>query len=391
MQVLVATGLPEPQLHSAFEGLSPAQGFWTSKDFLPKVAAASKPGMCSTACKLPNLSGTVIVLGAGDTAFDCATSALRCGANRVFIAFRKGIQGMRAVPEEVELAVDENCEFLPFVQVQGCQTDEQTGKIRMLELSRSYQDGVGEWKVDPEQSMAVRADHVISAFGSMLSVTVGNALSPASLNAWGLPVVNPETQRASAQGVWCAGDIAGVAGTTVEAANDGKVAARSMHAFLQTGDSASVAGVQLPAFHTPIDAVDLSVVIAGVRFPNPLGLASAPPTGTAALIRRAFENGWGFCVTKTYGCDHDIVTNVSPRIVRGTTAGDHNFGPVQGGFLNIELISEKTEEYWLQSIRELTRDFPEQPLIASVMAAFNKEDWTQLAHNAVDAGANATR
>ena len=29
-----------------------------------------------------------------------------------------------------------------------------------------------------------------------------------------------------------------------------------------------------------------------------MGLASAPPTGTAAIIRRAFENGWGFCVTK---------------------------------------------------------------------------------------------
>ena len=60
------------------------------------------------------------------------------------------------------------------------------------------------------------------------------------------------------------------------------------------------------------------------------------------------------------GKDHDIVTNVSPRIVRGTTAGDGNYGPSQGGFLNIELISEKTEEYWLQSVRELTRDFPNQ-------------------------------
>ena len=113
-QVLVAVGLPKPQLHPAFEGLTNTNGFWTSKDFLPKVSAASqswlsplccrterplpapsvrtchdrpfrqvsaasKPGMCSTACKLPKLNGTVVVLGAGDTAFDCATSALRCG------------------------------------------------------------------------------------------------------------------------------------------------------------------------------------------------------------------------------------------------------------------------------------------------------------------------
>ena len=70
----------------------------------------------------------------------------------------------------------------------------------------------------------------------------------------------------------------------------------------------------------------------------------------------------GFLVTKTYGLDKDIITNVSPRIVRGTTGGDWNYGPNQASFLNIELISEKTEQYWLQSIRELKRDFPDQIL-----------------------------
>ena len=51
------------------------------------------------------------------------------------------------------------------------------------------------------------------------------------------------------------------------------------------------------------------------------------------------------------------MTNVSPRIVRGTTSG-HIFGPGQGAFLNIELVSEKTAAYWLQSVNELKRDFP---------------------------------
>jgi len=383
--VLVAVGLPEPQRHSAFDGLTPKQGFWTSKDFLPKVAAASKPGMVTKPAALPKLSGTVVVLGAGDTAFDCATSALRCGAKRVYVAFRKGIQGMRAVPEEVDLAVEERCEFIPFAQVTKCHTDEATGKVRMLEFCRSYEDDDGNWHLDDEQTSMVKADHVISAFGSVLGETLGPALG-VPLNRWGQPDVDPETNRAGETNVWAAGDIAGIASTTVEAANDGKLAARSMHAFLQSLDLTDVA---LPNYHTAIDDVDLSLNIAGLKFPNPLGLASAPPTGTSALIRRAFENGWGFCVTKTYGMDHDLITNVSPRIVRGTTAGDGNFGPSQGGFLNIELISEKTEQYWLQSIRELTRDFPDQPLIASVMAAFKKEDWTHLARNAVDAGAHA--
>lgn len=135
--VLVATGLPEPMRDECFQGLTPSDGFWTSKDFLPKVAAGSKPGMCATSgCKLPRLSGNVIVLGAGDTAFDCATSALRCGADRVYVAFRKGIQGMRAVPEEVELAVEEKCEFLPFMQVQSVVTNEATGRVRLVEFAR---------------------------------------------------------------------------------------------------------------------------------------------------------------------------------------------------------------------------------------------------------------
>ena len=43
----------------------------------------------------------MIVLGSGDTAFDCATSALRCGARRVYVVFRKGFTHIRAVPEEV--------------------------------------------------------------------------------------------------------------------------------------------------------------------------------------------------------------------------------------------------------------------------------------------------
>lgn len=77
-------------------------GFYTSKNFLPVVAKASKPSMCFCGNQeLPTLRGNVIVLGAGDTAFDCATSALRCGAKKVFVVFRKGFTNIRAVPEEV--------------------------------------------------------------------------------------------------------------------------------------------------------------------------------------------------------------------------------------------------------------------------------------------------
>lgn len=106
------------------------------------------------------------------------------------------------------------------------------------------------------------------------------------------------------------------------------------------------------------------------------------------MIRRAFEQGWGFAITKTFGLDKDLVTNVSPRIVRGTTFG-HMYGPNLGSFLNIELISEKTAAYWCSSVREIKRDFPNNILIASIMCAFNEDDWVLLAKMAEESGADA--
>lgn len=115
--IFLGIGLPQPTINMIFADLTEANGFFTSKNFLPQVSAGSKPGMC--ACKssaaLPSVYGNVIVLGAGDTAFDCATSALRCGARKVFVVFRKGSSNIRAVPEEVELAREEKCEFIPFM------------------------------------------------------------------------------------------------------------------------------------------------------------------------------------------------------------------------------------------------------------------------------------
>jgi dihydropyrimidine dehydrogenase (NADP+) len=81
-----------------FEGLTKEMGFYTSKDFLPLVSQASKPGMCACKSTLPPLNGKVVVLGAGDTAFDCATGSFRCGAKRVYVAFRRFVREPRPSP-----------------------------------------------------------------------------------------------------------------------------------------------------------------------------------------------------------------------------------------------------------------------------------------------------
>ncbi|NXG65715.1 DPYD dehydrogenase, partial [Hemiprocne comata] len=386
--VFIGIGLPEPNRDSIFQGLRMDQGFYTSKDFLPLVAMASKPGMCACHSPLPSIHGTVIVLGAGDTAFDCATSALRCGARRVFVVFRKGFTNIRAVPEEMELAKEEKCEFLPFLSPRKVAL--RGGQIVAMEFVRTEQDDDGNWKEDEDQIVHLKADVVISAFGSILSDTkVKEAMAPIKFNRWGLPEVDPETMQTSEPWVFAGGDIGGLANTTVESVNDGKQASWYMHRYIQSLHGVAVSTVpELPLFYTPIDLVDISVEMAGLKFLNPFGLASATPTTSSSMIRRAFEAGWGFAVTKTFSLDKDIVTNVSPRIVRGITSGPM-YGPGQGSFLNIELISEKTAAYWCKSIAELKADFPNHILIASIMCTYSREDWTELSKMAEVAGADA--
>uniref|UniRef100_H2YN47 Dihydropyrimidine dehydrogenase [NADP(+)] n=1 Tax=Ciona savignyi TaxID=51511 RepID=H2YN47_CIOSA len=393
--VFVGIGNPEAKRIPAFEGLTRNEGFYTSKEFLPLVAKASKPGMCGcSTATLPNMrNAKVVVLGAGDTAFDCATSALRCGAKRVFVVFRKGFSNVRAVPEEMDLAREEKCEFLPFhsplevVKSSG-------GGITGMKFCRTEQDDDGNWVEDKEQIIHLKTDYVISAFGSTLAdEKAAKYLDFVSsrFTRFRSSGLNLSTGGSSEDWVFFGGDVAGVANTTVESVNDGKTASWFMHRYLQSlGKREISAEPALPKFFTPIDAVDVSIEVCGLKFPNPFGLASAPPTTTSAMIRRAFEAGWGFALTKTYSLEKDIVTNVSPRIVRGTTSG-HLFGPGQGSFLNIELISEKTCTYWCRSVTELKRDFPKQAsiLIASIMCAFDESDWTKLAKMSEAAGADA--
>eukprot|EP01114_Cavostelium_apophysatum_P020682 TRINITY_DN699_c0_g1_i7.p1 TRINITY_DN699_c0_g1~~TRINITY_DN699_c0_g1_i7.p1 ORF type:complete len:1025 (+),score=308.73 TRINITY_DN699_c0_g1_i7:174-3248(+) len=386
--VFVGIGMPEPKVESIFEGLSPSEGFYSSKDFLPLVSKASKPGMCSCKSELPEIFGKVIVLGAGDTAMDCATAAFRCGAQRVYIAFRKGSSGVRAVPEEADLARDEKCEFIPFSLPK--QVIRRNGRIVALEMYKTDYDESGNTVIDEDQFVRIKCDFVISAFGSGLqSKNLIEALSPLKIKSNGFADIDLEEMHVKEHPwLFCGGDIIGN-GMTVEASNDGKTASWNVHKFIQSSYGLPVSEKPaLPNFFTDIDKVDISVDLAGIHFPNPYGIASATPATSADMIRRSFEEGWGFAVTKTFALDKDLVTNVSPRIVRGTTSG-HHFGPNQGAFLNIELISEKTSAYWCQSVKELKRDFPDRVVIASIMCGFNKDDWTALAKEAEASGADA--
>ena len=160
--IFLGIGLPEPKTHKIFKDLSPTNGYYTSKNFLPLISNISKMG--DKQC--PKLNGIVIVLGAGDTAFDCATAALRCGAKKVFIVFRRGFTNIRAVPEEVSLAIEENCEMVGFLSPISVHV--RNGHITAMTFARTEQVG-DKWVEDKDQPTTLKAHYVISAFGSCIN------------------------------------------------------------------------------------------------------------------------------------------------------------------------------------------------------------------------------
>lgn len=72
----------------------------------------------------------------------------------------------------MELAKEEQCEFLPFLSPR--QVIMKNGRVAGLQFCRTEQTEEGEWVEDDEQVVKLKADYIISAFGSMLSDPQGN-------------------------------------------------------------------------------------------------------------------------------------------------------------------------------------------------------------------------
>ena len=97
-------------------------------------------------------------------------------------------------------------------------------------------------------------------------------------------------------------------------------------------------------------------------------LASAPPTNTVEMIARAFELGWAGAVTKTIPLEKVPVRNVTPRIHSIAFPGFAEEARKVYAFGNIELVSEKHADYWMDGIARLRRDYPDRFVMASIMA-----------------------
>jgi dihydropyrimidine dehydrogenase (NADP+) len=378
--VFLGIGLQKPNmaandktLHESAKKAQKAKNFADSKQFLNEVfdtvKLQNKPELA------PKMKGHVLVLGIGDTALDCARSAFRLGAERVSVAFRRGFQDMRANDEIFEPARYEGINFIPYSAPLSYKFDETGTMVKAVEFDKHLPQNTDPDKLKyakTNQKYDLPVDFVVQAFGCQLPEEDWVKKIKKSDN---LVDVNHETGQTKAyEWLYVGGDAIGTK-NLVDAVNDGKTASWFMHKYIQEKAGFQVPKEpRLPGFHTAIDSVDISTEIIGLKMSNPFGLASAPPTTSYPMIRRAFEIGYDFAVVKTFPLDKDSVVNVSPRIFKPTA----DALKLEPSFGNIELISEKTAEYWVEGAHDIKKDFPNKVLVCSIMAANNKQDWIDL-------------
>lgn len=350
-----------------------------SKSFLPVVCENTKDGMKnSNKEKIFKMHGHVMVLGIGDTALDCARSALRLGAERVSVVFRRGFEDLRANDEIFDPALYEKINFIPYSLPKRAIIEDDL--VTGVEFVQYMPNKEGKYQEIKDEHMKINCDFLITAFGSENG---SKSIKELLHNKEGKVEFNKKTyQHAQHKDIYVGGDITGIE-NLVDAVNDGKVASWYMHKEIQEAHGNKIQGpMKLPGFFSEIDKVDISTDMAGVHFENPYGLASAPPTTSYPMIKRAFQLGWGFAVVKTFVLDKDEVINVSPRIFKATT------NPLQKepSFSNIELISEKRARYWVEGAKEIRKDFPNKVLIGSIMASPDQKDWEDLTELCNEAG-----
>src|SRR5262249_23562976 len=146
-------------------------------------------------------------------------------------------------------------------------------------------------------------------------------------------------------------------------------------------------------------APDLSTTFTGIRFQNPFLLSSAPPTESESNILRAFEAGWGGVVTKTIGL-HPVVNVLGPKtkFLRADADSPHlsmkkRPNAALHSSWNWELISNKTLDWSVLQPGRIKKAFPDQVLVASIMAGSGNDTelrhWQELASACQDEGCDA--
>jgi glutamate synthase (NADPH/NADH) small chain len=181
----------------------------------------------------------VVVLGAGNVAMDAARTAMRLGADRVRIVYRRSREEMPARAAEIHHAEEEGIEFHLLTaptQYLGDEKGRLTGMTcQQMELGEPDDSGRRRPVVIEGSEFDIQCDLAIVAVGSGANPLLTADTPEVRLNKWGYIDADPDTGKTSMRGVWAGGDIVTGAATVILAMGAGRLAADSIHDYLTWG------------------------------------------------------------------------------------------------------------------------------------------------------------
>ncbi len=188
--------------------------------------------------------GRVAVVGGGNVAMDAARTALRLGAEKVYIVYRRSMEELPARREEVEHAEEEGIEFLLLtnpVEILGYRNEENpkdekngfvTGmKCVRMQLGEPDERGRRRPVEIADSEFVLDIDTVVMAIGTSPNPLIKDTTEGLTVNARGGIIVNGEGLT-SREGVYAGGDAVTGAATVISAMGAGKTAAKAIDDYL---------------------------------------------------------------------------------------------------------------------------------------------------------------
>jgi len=181
----------------------------------------------------------VAVVGGGNVAMDAARTALRMGAEKVYVVYRRSKKEMPARIEEIHHAEEEGIEFhlltnpLRFLGNDEAWVTE--AECQRMELGEP--DASGRRRPVPVKGSEFRlaVDTVVMSIGNGANPLVPATTPGLDTNKWGNILADQETGKTSKKGVFAGGDIVIGAATVILAMGAGRKAADAIHEYIKTG------------------------------------------------------------------------------------------------------------------------------------------------------------
>ncbi len=179
----------------------------------------------------------VAVVGGGNVAMDAARSAVRLGAEKVYIIYRRGMQELPARKEEIEHAKEEGVIFKTLTNPVEI-LDDGNGNVRAIrcvemELGESDESGRRKPVVKKDSEFDIETDTVIMSIGTSPNPLIRQTTPGLETNAKGCIVADEEDGKTTREGVYAGGDAVTGAATVILAMGAGKSAASAIDTYLK--------------------------------------------------------------------------------------------------------------------------------------------------------------